>query len=177
MGANDNKYGWNNNIFNKPISLDAYGALFLSPSLKEAIQKQQLTNIDNNQNTNEGLANKAFREGATWYSKLHPEQQVNNTSNWFGKDGYIYNGAQAVNALSGLANIYTGLKSLGLAKKEFNFNKNLAFTNLANQADLINEQRLKSAKVGLALAGNTMSSAQKQQYLNNVKAHNIKDTL
>ena len=177
MGVNDNKYNWNNNIFNEPTTLNVNDPFLLDPSLKEAIQKQQLTNIDNNQSINEGLANKAFIEGATWYAKLHPEQQVNNTSNWFGKDGYIYNGAQAVNALSGLADAYTGLKSLGLAKKEFNFNKNLALTNLANQADLINEQRLKSAKVGLALAGNTLTPDEKQSYLNNVKANNVNGSL
>ena len=81
------------------------------------------------------------------------------------------------NVLSGLINAYIGLKSLGLAKKEFNFNKNLALTNLANQADLINEQRLKSAKVGLALAGNTLTPDEKQSYLNNVKANNVNGSL
>ena len=122
-----------------------------------------------------GLANKNFKAGAEWQANLLKTKTPK--TGWFGKGGYIDTGANVFNALSGVANAYTGYKSLGLAQDEFKFNKGLASTNLANQASLINEQRLKAAKVGNALAGGTMTTAQKQNYLNDIKAGNVSGTI
>jgi hypothetical protein len=43
-----------------------------------------------------------------------------------------------LSGLSTLANLYSGLKSLGLAQDQFNFQKNLANTNLANSVTSYN---------------------------------------
>jgi len=96
---------------------------------------------------------------------------------WFGQGGYLQTGAQAVNALSGLANAYTGMKMLGLAEDEFDFNKSLASTSVANQADLINQERANAAEVGVTLAGSTMTDADKEAARQKVAAGNVKRTI
>jgi hypothetical protein len=45
-----------------------------------------------------------------------------------------------VGALSDLFNIYAGIRGLNQSKDQFNFNRDLALTNLNNQANLTNEQ-------------------------------------
>lgn len=87
--------------------------------------------------------------------------------------GNLKTGAQVVGALSGLAGAYTGLKSLGLAKKQFGFQKAAANRDIANQAKLINEGRLNAANVGLSLAGGTISGAEKAKERERVKAGNV----
>jgi len=87
--------------------------------------------------------------------------------------GALQTGLQGVQALSGLASAYTGYKGLGLAEDQFKFQKDLAQTNLENQAALINENRLNSANVGLGLAGGTISDSQKQAIRDNVTASNV----
>ncbi len=42
--------------------------------------------------------------------------------------------------ISGAANAFTGFKQLGLAKKQFNWQKDAFNTNLVNQANVINQQ-------------------------------------
>lgn len=96
---------------------------------------------------------------------------------WFGQGGYLQTGAQVANALSGLAGAYTGLKGLGLAEDQFAYEKGLANANLANQADLINEQRLNATNVGLSLAGNTMTDAQREAARNKTLAGNVQRTI
>lgn len=59
---------------------------------------------------------------------------------WYNNSDLMNNIGTGVDALSGLFNIYSGVRGLNQAKDSFNFNKNLASTNLANQANLINEQ-------------------------------------
>lgn len=110
---------------------------------------------------------------------LHSQANKNpsSLSKWMGKDGYLSTGANVLGALGSLANAYTGLKGLQLAKDQFAFEKGLAQANLANQADLINEQRLNSTNVGLALAGNTMTNAQKEAVRNKTLAGNVKGTI
>ena len=81
--------------------------------------------------------------------------------------------AQGVQAAAGLAQAYTGLKSLGLAKKQFSFQKDAANRDVANQAKLINESRANSGNVGLALAGNTMSDVQKTAARNKIISNNV----
>ena len=66
-------------------------------------------------------------------------------------------------------------ENLGLAGDKFamrNYN-----VNLANQADLINEQRLNAANVGLSLAGNTMTDAQKEATRSGIAAGNVARTI
>lgn len=66
---------------------------------------------------------------------------------WFGKDGALIPG---LNALSNLAGAYTGYKQLGLAEDAFNFNKALTLSNLANQATITNqaiEDRIRSGAI------------------------------
>ena len=96
---------------------------------------------------------------------------------WFGKGGYLDSGAQIVNAGSGLMNAWTGVENLGLAKKKFAAEQKYAATNLANQADLTNEQRATSGNVGLALAGGTMNDAQKLAARNKIAAGNVARTI
>lgn len=96
---------------------------------------------------------------------------------WFGQGGYLQTGADVIGALSGLAGAYTGLQNYKLAKDKFGFEKGMALTNLANQGNLINEQRMNAANVGLGLAGSTLSDAQKEAVRNKVTAGNVKTTL
>lgn len=48
--------------------------------------------------------------------------------------------SSGANALGNLFNIYAGIKGLNQARDSFNFNRDLATTNLANQANLTNER-------------------------------------
>lgn len=47
---------------------------------------------------------------------------------------------QGAGTLSDLFNIYSGIRGLNQSKDQFNFNRNLALTNLQNQANLTNER-------------------------------------
>ena len=85
----------------------------------------------------------------------------NNGTGWMGKGGYLDTGAGVVNALSAGLGAYTGLQQLGLAKKQFAFEKGLANRNILNQGILANNQMDNATNVGLALAGNTLTSGQK----------------
>lgn len=103
--------------------------------------------------------------------KLNPNTSSFGTGSLFGNVG------GALQGLGALANAYTGYKNYQLAKDQFGFEKTLAQTNLANQADLINEQRGKAADVGLALAGSSMSDADKQAARDKITAANVKGTI
>lgn len=48
--------------------------------------------------------------------------------------------SNVLGGISGLADAFTGFKQLGLAKKQFNWQKDAFNTNLVNQANLINQQ-------------------------------------
>ena len=85
----------------------------------------------------------------------------------------VKTGLAGVQAAAGLAQAYTGLKGLGLAKKQFAFQKAAANRDVANQAKLINESRANSGNVGLALAGNTMSDVQKIAARNKIISNNV----
>ena len=121
-----------------------------------------------------GIANNAtnnsYQQGLA--ASNQPTQQ-----GWLGQGGYLQTGAQVVNALSGLAGAYTGIENLGLAKDKFAYEKGLSNVNLANQADLINQQRLNASNVGLALAGNTMTDAQKEATRAGITAGNVQRTV
>ena len=85
----------------------------------------------------------------------------------------LKSGLQGVQALSGLANAYVGYKGLGLAQDQFGFQKAAANRNLSNQAKLLNENRLNSTNVGLALAGSTMTGAQRDAARKKTIAGNV----
>lgn len=94
-----------------------------------------------------------------------------------GSTGLFGSVGGALQGLGALANAYTGYKNYQFAKDQFGFEKALAQTNLANQADLINEQRSKASDVGLALAGSSMSDADKQAARDKITAANVKGTI
>ena len=60
---------------------------------------------------------------------------------------------KGASALSGLANAFTAYKNYGLANKQFDFEKQAYNTNLANQTQMINNDYINRAKIGLALSG------------------------
>jgi hypothetical protein len=62
-----------------------------------------------------------------------------NTKTGFNLDGFLGSINTGVDIASGLAGIYGMQEGLKQSKKEFNFNKNLANTNLYNQAQLTRE--------------------------------------
>jgi len=82
--------------------------------------------------------------------------------NWTGQGGYLQTGSQVMQGLGALAGAYTGYKALGLAKDQFAFTKVAANRDIANQGQIINNQYENANNVGLALAGNNMTSAQKE---------------
>jgi len=134
----------------------------------------------NNADYSSGLAGTVFDpkfQNSSTYQNNFGNNQNSFGNKWFGQNGYLNAGAGILSALGGLANAYTGLQQLDLAKDEFGFNKALAQRNLANQADLINEQRLNAANVGLALAGDTLTDEQKNAKRANVTANNVSGTV
>ena len=135
-----------------------------------AVQQQGQGIVWDGRPTIANANNPAFQQG------LVAGQQTTPTG-WFGQGGYLQTGAQVANAASGLMGAYTGYKNLQLAEDKFDFEKSLAGVNLANQADLINEQRLNATNIGLSLAGNTMDSAARENTVNRTLAGNVQRTL
>ena len=90
--------------------------------------------------------------------------------NWWTENKDMIGGiAQGIQAGAGLANAYLGYKNYGLAKDQFKFAKAAANRDIANQAQLINNEIQNAGEVGMSLAGNTMSPEQRaarQQQLN-----------
>lgn len=80
--------------------------------------------------------------------------------------------AQGLQAAAGLANAYMGYKNYGLAKDMFGFEKAATNRNIANQAQLVNNEIQNAGEVGMSLAGNTMdpnARAARQAQLNTMK--------
>jgi hypothetical protein len=65
--------------------------------------------------------------------------------------------------LSSLANLYSGIQALGLAKDQFNFQKNLANTNLANSVQSYNTALTDKATARAVTEGQT--DAQRDAYI------------
>jgi len=82
-------------------------------------------------------------------------------------------GASVVGATAGLANAYLGFKNYALAKKQYAFQKSVTNRNLANQATLINEQLDRRARVGNALAGNTLTADEKAARLDRAAKNHV----
>lgn len=105
----------------------------------------------------------AFDAVPTGYDKMTMKdyQAANPSTGWFGKDGYLANGAAVAGALGGLASAYTGYKNYQLAKDQFDAEQKYAGANLYNQGTLVNNQIKNAAEVGQSLAGDTMTADQR----------------
>jgi hypothetical protein len=79
---------------------------------------------------------------------------------WMGRDGRLQTGAAVVSGLSDAMNAYVGLEQLDLAKDQFEFNKQLANRNLANQGLSYNTALEDRTKIGSALGGQTAEQSQ-----------------
>lgn len=77
----------------------------------------------------------AFADERTRRSITETGADTGTGIDWFGKDGVVIPG---LNALSNLSNAIVGYQHLGLVKEAFDFNKQLSLTNLANQARTTN---------------------------------------
>ena len=108
--------------------------------------------------------------GETMFGAPTLSNNSGSTAGWFGQGGYLDMGGQVLGALSSGLAAYTGLQELGLAKDKFDFEKDLARTNIANQAQLTNTALQNRADVGMALAGNTMTPDQRAAEQRKVKA-------
>jgi len=94
------------------------------------------------------------------YNKDGTINSIESNPGWTGAGGYLSTGAQVFNAAAAGMSAYTGYQALGLAKDEFAFKKNATNRDIANQGKLINNDIVNSNNVGLALAGNTLTSEQ-----------------
>ena len=74
-------------------------------------------------------------------------------SNWFGNNGYLPTAFMGLQALGGLANAYTGLQQLQLARDQFDFSKNVANANLNNSVENYYNAIKNANRVGYALQG------------------------
>ena len=106
--------------------------------------------------------------------QAHNTTPIDTTGSWFGKDGYLANGAQIADALSGLAGAYTGYKNYQLAQDQFDAEQKYAAANLYNQGTLVNNQIENAAKVGQSLAGDTMTADQKAAQLTGLASKYVK---
>jgi len=76
----------------------------------------------------------------------------------FFSNGNLNTAATGLSALNGLLSAYTGIKGLGLAKDQFNYQKDLSNTNLENSANLTNERLATRQATRLRSAGETDQS-------------------
>lgn len=99
------------------------------------------------------------------------------SSGWFGKDGYLGMGAQVLSAGSSVMNAITGMKALGLAKDQFEHEKGLAAANLYNSGTLANNALQNRTEVGNALAGNSITDAEKQSAMDKTRGQFVKTAI
>lgn len=77
----------------------------------------------------------------------------------------VSNFANIAQGVGAVANAWLGFQNLGLARESFNFNRDLAQTNLANQAATVNRQ-LEDQFLGRQnLSGNTGRYASLEDYM------------
>lgn len=91
--------------------------------------------------------------------------------------GGIKGMAQGLGAFGQLANAYVGYKNYDLAKKQYDFENNLARANYANSATAYNTNLQNSADVGLALAGSSMTPEQKAAYQTQIAGNKVSTKL
>lgn len=85
--------------------------------------------------------------------------------------------ASGLGAAGNLWNAYNAYKGMKLAKDKFNFEKQLANANYTNQAKSYNEELGRSADVGLALAGSSMTPEQKAAYQAKINTQKVAERL
>ena len=93
------------------------------------------------------------------------EQQNQNT--WLGEGGYLQTGAAVAQGAAGLMGAYVGLKGLGLAEDQLEFNKNLANKNYANQTKAYNTEVGRRAEIAAQSTG--LAGIDKSNYASNYK--------
>ena len=91
--------------------------------------------------------------------------------------GILGAGAGLLSAGGSIMNALTGMQALGLAKKQFEYEKALSNANLHNSATQINNVYDQQARVGNALSGNSITDAQKQASLDAAAAKHLKTTI
>ena len=169
MKAGSNTNAWENNLqFTPEQTAAGYGAVpAMTMNTPSVTAPQSLAQYGPSQTpygyamsqdaVDAGMNVPAPADGASWFTQ--------------NKD-MINAGAQGLQALSGLANGYMASKNLKLAKDMFGFEKAATNRNIANQAQLVNNQIQNSGEVGMSLAGNTMdpnARAARQAQLNTMK--------
>ena len=86
-------------------------------------------------------------------------------------------GAGLLSAGGSIMNALTGMQALGLAKKQFEYEKALGNANLYNSATQVNNAYNQQAAVGNALAGSSITDSQKQASLDAAAAKHLKTTI
>lgn len=101
---------------------------------------------------------------------VQPPGMQNNLSVGLGAN--VGTGQLAIGGLSALGNLWTAWNATDLAKKSFNFNKQVTQTNLANQAETYNTNLADRANSRAVMEN--QAPGQAQAY---IAAHSLKGTL
>ena len=80
-----------------------------------------------------------------------------------------------LNAVSGIGNMINSINALNLARDQFDYQKGLANTNLANQAKIINNTYDNAAKVSAALMGSSTDSGLANEYAQRARSRYVRD--
>ena len=80
-----------------------------------------------------------------------------------------------LNAISGIGNMINSINALNLARDQFDYQKGLANTNLANQAKIINNTYDNAAKVSAALMGSSTDSGLANEYAQRARSRYVRD--
>lgn len=87
----------------------------------------------------EGQPTYSIPSSINWGTGSNPPPST--SPSFFSKDGMFSTAVvPGIQALSGLGQLYLGKQQLDVQKDAFNFNRDLAKTNLENQANLVNQQ-------------------------------------
>ena len=112
---------------------------------------------------------------------LYTGDQMKDIASKTGAEGGFGNimgmGAGVLSAGGSVLNALTGMQALGLAKKQFEYEKALGNANLYNSATQVNNAYNQQAAVGNALAGSSITDAQKQASLDAATAKHLKTTI
>ena len=110
---------------------------------------------------------------------LYTSDQMKEISNQSGSGGAsgMSTAAGLVGAGASVMSAITGMQNLGLAKKQFEYEKALGNANLYNSGTVTNNAILNQAKVGNALAGDSMTAAQKTASLADAQSKFVKTTI
>jgi len=109
--------------------------------------------------------------GATYNPVINQGSGLSSMFGSLGSAGGVLQG------LGALANAYTGYKNYQLAQDQFDYNKALGNANLYNAATQANNAMTNATNVGNALAGSTMSDADKSASLAGLSSKYLKTTI